>query len=268
MSTYIFDNSAEQTVQRFSSLQELYDPWTIQHLETTGVGQGWRCWEVGGGGGSIAAWLAQRCGPDGSVLVTDIDQRFLEKNASLGQTNVQILHHDIGADPMPPGQFDLIHARLVLIHVPTRERALERLVAALKPCGWLVIEDFDPTFVDPTGPVENEADAILFRKLGGAFCRLLAAHSGALAVSWGRGLFRRLQACGLTDVGMEGYLAVRTGGSPGARLMAANYQQIRSEAVAAGFVTEEEVSRVLALLADPTFAFQSTTIFSAWGRRG
>ena len=168
----------------------------------------------------------------------------------------------------PPGQFDLIHARLVLIHVAAREQALERLAAALKPGGWLVIEDFDPTFVDPTGPVGNEADAVLFRKMGAALGRLLVAHSGPLAVSWGRGLFRRLQACGLTDVGMEGYLAVRTGGSSGARLMAANYQQIRSEAVAAGFVTDDEVSRVLTLLADPTFAFQSTTMFSAWGRRG
>jgi Histidine kinase-, DNA gyrase B-, and HSP90-like ATPase len=60
MSQYIFDNAAPQAGQRFASLQTLYDHWTIRHLETTGVGPGWLCWEVGAGGGSIARWLAER----------------------------------------------------------------------------------------------------------------------------------------------------------------------------------------------------------------
>ncbi len=46
-------------------------------------------------------------------------------------------------DDLPTAQFDLIHARLVLIHIPAREAVLERLVTALRPGGWLVIEDFD-----------------------------------------------------------------------------------------------------------------------------
>ena len=78
MSSYIFDNAAEEpTTQRFASLEALYDPRTIRFLEATGVGPGWRCLEVGGGSGSIAAWLADRVGGAGHVLVTDIDPRFL-----------------------------------------------------------------------------------------------------------------------------------------------------------------------------------------------
>jgi trans-aconitate methyltransferase len=46
-------------------------------------------------------------------------------------------------DPLPDAAFDLIHARLVLIHVPEREEVLARLVAALKPGGWMVEEEFD-----------------------------------------------------------------------------------------------------------------------------
>ena len=63
MNKYIFDNAAPQASQRFASLETLYDPWTIRHLEATGIGAGWQCWEVGAGGGSIAAWLAECCGP-------------------------------------------------------------------------------------------------------------------------------------------------------------------------------------------------------------
>jgi ubiquinone/menaquinone biosynthesis C-methylase UbiE len=267
MSNYIFDNSADQTIQRFSSLEELYDPRTIQRLQATGVGPGWQCWEVGAGGGSIASWLANCVGPSGTVLVTDIDRRFLEKNAGLDHANVEILHHDVGVDPMPSRTFDLIHARLVLVHVPTREQALERLVAALKPGGWLVIEDFDPSVVDPTDPIADETDAVLYRKMNGALYKLMVARSGGLAVGWGHSLFRRMQACGLAEVGMEGFMAVRKGGSPGARLIAANFEQIRTEAVAAGLVTDDDVARVLVLLADPAFAVQATTMFSGWGRK-
>jgi ubiquinone/menaquinone biosynthesis C-methylase UbiE len=106
-------------------------------LEATGIGPGWQCWEVGGGGGSIAQWLAEQCGPSGHVLVTDLDPRFLVENTALAQPHIEIRHHDIGTDPPPAQQFDLAHARLVLIHVPARDLALENMVAALRPeAGW------------------------------------------------------------------------------------------------------------------------------------
>jgi ubiquinone/menaquinone biosynthesis C-methylase UbiE len=157
MSTYIFDNAAQQASQRFASLEMLYDPWTIRHLETTGIGPGWQCWEIGAGGGSIAAWLAERCGPSGHVLVTDIDPRFLAGLATLDPSRIEVQHHDIGIDPLPAQTFDLIHARLVLSHVLSREQALQKMAAALKPGSWLVVEDFDVTLLDRTYPVKKLA---------------------------------------------------------------------------------------------------------------
>ena len=90
MSNYIFENAAPQASQRFSSLETLYDPWTIRHLEATSIGPGWQCWEVGAGGGSIAAWLGERSGPIGFILVTDIDPRFLVESALLDQPTIEI----------------------------------------------------------------------------------------------------------------------------------------------------------------------------------
>ena len=90
MSNHLFENTAQQTSQRFSSLETLYDPWTIRHLEATGIGPGWQCWEVGAGGGSIAAWLGERSGPIGFILVTDIDPRFLVESALLDQPTIEI----------------------------------------------------------------------------------------------------------------------------------------------------------------------------------
>lgn len=267
MSNYIFENAGQPTSQRFTSLETLYDPWTTRHLEATGIGPGWQCWEVGGGGGSIAAWLAERCGKAGSVLVTDIDPRFLVESASLDHAHIEIQRHDIGTDPLPDQTFDVIHARLVLIHVPAREVALERMVTALKPGGWLIVEDFDVTLIDPGYPTTDAAATARYRNMQAAQGRLMAARSGELALSWGRSLYRRLRAHGLVNLGMEGYVAVWQGRSKGARLTGANFEQIREEAAGAGLITHEEIAQVLALLDDPEFAISAPMMFTAWGRR-
>ena len=39
-----------------------------------------------------------------------------------------VLRHDVGTEPAPSGPFDLIHARLVLVHVPDRDGAITSMV--------------------------------------------------------------------------------------------------------------------------------------------
>ena len=102
---YLLGNAGEQTPARFAALPRLYDPGTIRHLDQVGVAAGWRCLEVGGGGGTIAAWLSDRVGPTGHVLVTDVNTRFLER---LRCTNVEVRRHDIASDPLPD-EADRLH---------------------------------------------------------------------------------------------------------------------------------------------------------------
>jgi hypothetical protein len=54
---YTFDNSGAQAATRFAALAAIFDPGTIRHLQDIGISEGWRCLEVGAGGGSIAKWL-------------------------------------------------------------------------------------------------------------------------------------------------------------------------------------------------------------------
>jgi ubiquinone/menaquinone biosynthesis C-methylase UbiE len=265
VSNYIFENAAQPASQRFSSLETLYDHWTIRHLEATGIGPGWHCWEVGAGGESIGAWLAQRSGKSGHVLITDIDPRFLAARTTLDQPTIEIQRHDSIADPMPAQTFDLIHAGLVLVHVAAREQTLQRMVAALKPGGWLVIDDFDITLLDRRYPTTNAATSALVQKMDAAQDRLMTARG--VDLRWGRSLYRRLQAHGLVDVNMEGSVAVWEGKSPGVRLDRANFEYIRQEAVNAGFLTHEEIDQVLAQVDDPAFAISAPVMFTAWGRR-
>ena len=109
-SRYLLDNGRQEAADRFAALAALFDPTSTRHLERCGVGPGWRCLEVGAGGGSIATWLADRVGASGSVLATDIEPRFL---TALAAPSLQVRRHDIGVDALPQGAFDLVHARLV-----------------------------------------------------------------------------------------------------------------------------------------------------------
>jgi len=129
VSTYVLDNASEQAARRFASLEACYDPVTIRQLGQVGVSPGWSCLEVGGGGGSIARWLAERVGPSGRVVVTDIDARWLD----FKHPNIELREHNIATDELEWGAFDLVHERLVLIHLPERERALRRMIDALSP---------------------------------------------------------------------------------------------------------------------------------------
>jgi ubiquinone/menaquinone biosynthesis C-methylase UbiE len=263
---YIFENAAEaETAERFASLDALYNFRTFRFLETAGIGPGWHCLEVGGGSGSVAAWMADRAGPSGYVMVTDIDPRFMEGSAYRRPAHVELRRHDIGTDPLPEQAFDLIHARLVLMHVPQRRQALARLVAALKPRGWLVIEDFDGRVIDRTIPVLDAAAAAVYKRVAGALVTLMEERG--FEVEWARRLYGRLKAAGLTEVGMEGHVAVSEGGSLGASLDAAKFAQVRREAVAKGLVTDAEINAVLARLDAPDFALFSLVMFTAWGRR-
>ena len=179
-------------------LSAVFDPGTIRHLEACGVERGWHCLEVGGGNGSIASWLANRVGPTGHVLATDIDPRFLE---SLKLPNLEVQRHDIATDPLPITAFDLVHARLVLMHLPERENALARMISALKPGGWLIDEEYDSSSMPPD-PAVSPAEVLLETQV--AMMRLLA--DGGVDRLFGR---RLSNDCELTDwsvsVGRRGH---------------------------------------------------------------
>lgn len=257
-SSYILDNAAKEASARFPALSAAFDPGTIRHFEGLGVGPGWRCLEVGGGGGSIAAWLAARVGATGHVLVTDIDPRFLE---SLSGSNMEVRRHNIVTDPLPEGAFDLVHSRLVLGHIPERENVLARMAAALKPGGWIVDEDFDISmFPDPaTNPGEVLSKTYL------AMSRIMDEHG--VDRRFGRRLFGLLRALGLVNAAAEGRTFMWSSGSPGPSLLRANFEQLRNAMIQAGYITEKEFDEDIAGLDDPDFMIPSPILWTAWGRR-
>ena len=137
---YMLDNVWKAARERLTQLELVCDPWTIRNLGLIGVEAGWHCLEVAGGGGSIAAWLCRQVGASGHIMATDLDPRFLE---AIAAPNLEVRHHDILADPLPEAAFDLVHTRALLTFLPQPDQAIRKMAAALKPGGWLLVEEPD-----------------------------------------------------------------------------------------------------------------------------
>lgn len=257
---YLLDNRQVEAGERLAALASLFDPSTFRHFEQLGIGPGWRCWEVGAGGPSVASWMADRVGPEGSVLATDIDVSWMPDS---GQRSYEVARHDVGLEPPPPGPFDLVHARLVLVHVPRRIEAMAAMVEVLRPGGWLVVEDADPALQPLTCIDEHGPEQALANKLRRDF-RSLLVDRGA-DISYGRTLPRALRHAGLVDVAADAYFPV--GGSACTVLERATVQQTHAGLVAAGLATDEEIDRHLANIAAGGLDFATSPMISAWGRR-
>ncbi|HVW33169.1 MAG TPA: methyltransferase domain-containing protein, partial [Acidimicrobiia bacterium] len=218
------------------------------------------CLEVGAGGGSIVRHLSGRVGPSGRVLATDLEPRFLAPLEEL--PNVEVRRHDVVVDPLPEEEFDLIHARLVLVHVPERLLAIKRLVQALRPGGWLLIEDADDIITVSSCLDPRTDDELLANRMRAGILVLLGERGGD--ITFGRQLPRILSGEGLTDLGGDGSVSF----SDDVRVLErANVLQLREELVAGGLATEAEIERFLAWLEEPRPFLAAPFILSAWGRR-
>jgi SAM-dependent methyltransferase len=259
---YAYDNARAAQGERLRTLEAIFDAGTIAELEARGVGAGWRCLEVGAGGGSIALWLADRVAPGGSVLATDLDTTQL---AGVSHPNLEVRVHDVLADELPEGTFDLVHARLLLSWLADRPTALARLIGALKPAGWLLAEELDFASAVP--------DPRMGPELGERFERIVAAHHAVIAERHGfdphyaRRLPGDLADAGLTEGSCRGRASMWRGGEAGGDLWRMSFEQLRDGVVDMGLMDAAEADAAIELCTDPRFSTLSPVMMAAWGRR-
>jgi len=258
-SGYLLDNRALETEHRFDSLAALFNPVTFRHFEMLGIAEGWHCWEVGVGGPSVPLWLAERVAPAGHVLATDIDIRWAQE---IGSDFVEVRRHDVANDDPPAEAFDLVHARLVLIHVPQREQALERMVAALRPGGWLLVEDFDPAMQRFACPDAYGPEQRLANKVRDGFRSLLVERGADL--EFARRLPRLFRGAGLVEVHADAYIPLAL--PAGVELEKANVNQVRDQLIAGGHATVGEIEEYLTALEARRLDVATAPLISVWGR--
>jgi SAM-dependent methyltransferase len=257
---YLLSNDAPEAMDRFTAFAALFDPSTFRHLDGLGLTDGWRCWEVGAGGTTVVAHLSGRVGPGGHVLATDINLSWATAAAA---PNVEIMEHDVAGTTPPGAPFDLVHARLVLVHVPERDVALANMVAALRPGGVLLVEDADPALQPLSCLEETGPEQVLANRLRRGFRALLAERGVDLA--YGRTLPRRLRDAGLVDVAADASFPVSDPACN--QLEMATINLIRDQLLDHGTATEAEMERHLAAVAAGRLDLAQPPMISCWGRR-
>jgi SAM-dependent methyltransferase len=257
MRRYAFDRSWSREGERVVALERQLDPVSQAVAVQLGLVAGWRCWEAGAGGGSMALWLAAQVTASGSVLATDIDLSGLAAAVPADVANITIARHDLEREKLPGRGFDLVHARLVLEHVADPGAVVVNLAAALRPGGWLIVEDADGLGFDAEPP------AAALPTIAEPWQR--AARSAGWDPMYGRRLVADLRHAGLTQASGRAHRNYLPGGGAwtGARL---GIERMRDQIQDAG-ASPADIDDALAALADPARVIIGAPILSAWGQR-
>jgi ubiquinone/menaquinone biosynthesis C-methylase UbiE len=256
LSPYILDDAAAFEYQRLDLMSKILDPWTRGYMGGLGVGEGWQCLELGSGNGSIADWLCDTVGPSGSVTAIDINTVLLEL---LPAQNLTVRQMDIRTNQLPANTYDLVSCRALLHQISQHAPAvLEKMAAAVKPGGWLLIQEPDFHLAPATEP------------------QVWAATWGALiewgrdnGVDWliGRTLPRMVSKLGLGQPQAKTDVQNIRGRDRGALYFKLFFAEVRDRVVDSGRLDAATVDAASRLLDDPDYWTQCWMMTAVWVRK-
>ncbi len=113
-------------------------------LDRLGLREGWRCVDVGAGGGDVTVALAEVVGRDGRVYAVDSDPqaRDVVALAAAEAAQAQVIALTQAAEDLTlPEPVDLAFCRFLLMHVHLPVAVLRRMGQAVRAGGWVVAQE-------------------------------------------------------------------------------------------------------------------------------
>jgi ubiquinone/menaquinone biosynthesis C-methylase UbiE/GNAT superfamily N-acetyltransferase len=238
MQAYTFASHASE-YERLCLVQDSFDEKSKKHLLKAGLKSGMKCLEVGVGAGSLAVWMKNETGSEGSVLGVDLTIKHADCKGGYELLEGNILELDIAKG------FDLIHVRYLLIHNTAAQAIIKKLYTLLKPDGKLVIEEPDFTLAK-----WMDAKALLAcRRVNSAICKMfegkgLKPHYGSIA-------HLQLQEAGFEILESKSYLHLCSGDEDVAKVMALSAKALSDAYLATGVCSEDDISSYIQACTDP-----------------
>src|SRR6202453_1637576 len=114
----------------------------VTALDRLGLGPGWRCLDVGAGGGDVSVAVAEMVGREGRVYAVDSDPLSRDEVARTAAAHTQVIAlTQAGEDLILPEQVDLAFCRFLLLHVHDPAVVVGRMAAVVKPGAWVVAQE-------------------------------------------------------------------------------------------------------------------------------
>jgi 2-polyprenyl-3-methyl-5-hydroxy-6-metoxy-1,4-benzoquinol methylase len=256
--------------ERLRAQARVWEAATGRLLDEVGLGPGASCLDAGCGPGETMRIMAERVGPAGRVHGIDVDEELgaiaLEGLHRAGQhwCTFHPLDLTAGVAPIPSGPFDVVHARLLLFHLPERVEVLARLWDAVAPGGHLVVQDYDLRSISVL-PALDSMDAML-RVMTAAFTAAgCEVHAGTRLPE----LFAQAGVGDPDGTDVAGRLEALAGGWT---LLDRVLRSLLPTALAHGITTEQDAAAMLAAFERdanrfPDRPFLWPQMIGAWKRR-
>lgn len=141
--------------------------WKLFTIEMAAVRPGQAVLDIAGGTGDLAAKFSRLVGPQGTVVLADINDAMLRVgrdkllDCGFGQ-NLLFAQADAQHLPFPDNTFDCITIAFGLRNVTDKDLALQSMLRVLKPGGRLLVLEFSKP---RSGALEKAYDLYSFRVL-------------------------------------------------------------------------------------------------------
>ena len=121
--------------------------WKRFTIELSGIRKGNAVLDIAGGTGDLAARFAELVGPEGRVVLADINGAMLEvgrdKLLDNGRlANIEFVQADAQDLPFPDDSFECVTIAFGLRNVTDKDMALRSMLRVLKPGGRLLVLEF------------------------------------------------------------------------------------------------------------------------------
>src|SRR5918995_6008460 len=256
MKPYILDNASAFEYKRLDLMSKILDPWTRGYLTTLGVAEGWPCLELGPGNGSISEWLCARVAPSGGVTAIDLNPGLLEL---IPAQNLSVRQLDIRTGALPTNTYDLVSCRALLHQIAEYAPAvLTKMATAVKPGGWLLIQEPDFHLAPTTEP-----------EVWATTWKALIEWGRANGIDWliGRELPSMVSKLGLGQPQAKTDVQNIRGRDRGALYFQLFFAEVHDRVVGSGQLDAATLDAASALLEDPNYWTQCGMMTAVWVRK-
>ena len=161
-SNYVMGRTSDE-YERLRRQSKMLEPITLSVLDRIGLSAGKSCLDLGCGPGEVMRLMAQRVGPTGRIVGIDVDAKLGREMLSIlrskGYQQCSFIEGNVESlEQIDSDRFDLVFARLLLMHLDDPILALRKMYSLVRPGGRIVVQDFYFSTIDSYPDVETVAE--------------------------------------------------------------------------------------------------------------